>query len=97
MGIVQNLIQIRISRDSMNPSLNCNSSWNRQSTTFPKGFSMTGNANIVGFFQIPILKSSLGTVEQGCISCGILVSGIRARGVSSEHMENMAMFSYSPT
>ena len=35
--------------------------------------------------------------SQGCISCGILVSGIRARGVSSEHMENMEMFSYSPT
>ena len=34
---------------------------------------------------------------QGCISCGILVSGIRARGVSSEHMENMEMFSFSPT
>ena len=36
-------------------------------------------------------------VKQGCISCGILVSGIRARGVSSEHMENMEMFSCSPT
>ena len=35
--------------------------------------------------------------EQGCISCGILVSGIGARGVSSEHMENMEMFSCSPT
>ena len=34
---------------------------------------------------------------QGCISCGILVSGIQARGVSAEHMENMEMFSYSPT
>ena len=34
---------------------------------------------------------------QGCISCGILVSGIRERGVSSEHMENMEMFSCSPT
>ena len=37
---------------------------------------------------------------QGCISCGILVSGIRARGISSEHMENMEnieMFSCSPT
>ena len=34
---------------------------------------------------------------QGCISCGILVSGIGARGVSSEHMENMEMFSCSPT
>ena len=36
-------------------------------------------------------------VCQGCISCGILVSGIRARGVNSEHMENMEMFSCSPT
>ena len=35
--------------------------------------------------------------NQGCISCGILVSGIRARGVSSEHMENMEMVSCSPT
>ena len=32
---------------------------------------------------------------QGCISCGILVSGIRAREVSSEHMENMELFSCS--
>ena len=36
-------------------------------------------------------------IRQGCISCGILVSGIWARGVSSEHMENMEMFSCSPT
>ena len=35
--------------------------------------------------------------KQGCISCGILVSGIRARGVSLEHMENMEMFSCFPT
>ena len=35
--------------------------------------------------------------DQGCISCGILVSGIGARGVSSQHMENMEMFSCSPT
>ena len=34
---------------------------------------------------------------QGCISCGILLSGTWARGVSSEHMENMEMFSCSPT
>ena len=38
-----------------------------------------------------------GDDGQGCISCGILVSGIRARGVSSEHMENREMFSCSPT
>ena len=35
----------------------------------------------------------IGGPGQGCISCGILVSGIRARGVSSEHIENMEMFS----
>ena len=29
---------------------------------------------------------------QGCINCAILLSGIGARGVSSEHMENMEMF-----
>ena len=31
--------------------------------------------------------------RQGCISCGILLSGTGARGVSSEHMENVEMFS----
>ena len=36
-------------------------------------------------------------VDQGCISCGILLSGTGARGISSEHMENMEMFSCSPT
>ena len=34
---------------------------------------------------------------QGCINCAIQLSGIGARGVSSEHMENMEMFSCSPT
>ena len=38
-----------------------------------------------------------GDGDQGCINCGILSSGKRARGVSSEHMENMEMFSCSPT
>ena len=33
------------------------------------------------------------TIIQGCISCGILLSGTGARGVSSEHMENVEMFS----
>ena len=31
--------------------------------------------------------------NQGCINCAILLSGIGARGVSSEHMENVEMFS----
>ena len=43
------------------------------------------------------LSRCLITGHQGCISCGILVSGIRARGVSSEHMENIEMFSCSQT
>ena len=34
---------------------------------------------------------------QGCINCAILLSGIGARGVSSEHVENMEMLSCSPT
>ena len=44
-------------------------------------------------FNIRFSTRHIGGIEelniQGCISCGILVSGIRARGVSSEHMENM--------
>ena len=44
--------------------------------------------------KVLILQSS---ALQGCINCGILLSGIQARGVSSEHMENMEMFSCSPT
>ena len=47
---------------------------------------------------LPVLEvKQLACVSQGCISCGILVSGIGARGVSSEHMENMEMFSCSQT
>ena len=34
---------------------------------------------------------------QGCINCAILPSGMGALGVSSEHVENMEMFSWSPT
>ena len=30
--------------------------------------------------------------HQGCIICSILPSGIGARGVSSEHVENVEMF-----
>ena len=43
------------------------------------------------------LEATCSSWIQGCINCGILVSGIRSRGVSSEHMENMEMFSCSPT
>ena len=34
---------------------------------------------------------------QGCIICSILPSRMGARGVNSEHVENMEMFSCSPT
>ena len=37
------------------------------------------------------------TLKQGCIIRSILPSGMGARGVSSEHVENMEMFSCSPT
>ena len=37
------------------------------------------------------------TLVQGCIIRSILPSGMGARGVSSEHMENMEVFSCSPT
>ena len=47
--------------------------------------------------KLPHTQVSDCPYDRGCISCGILVSGIRARGVSSEHMENMEMFSCSPT
>ena len=45
----------------------------------------------------PLTLLTLLTWRQGCINCGSLVSGIPARGVSSEHMENMKMFPFSPT
>ena len=41
----------------------------------------------------PLTLLTLLTGRQGCINCGILVSGIRACGVSLEHMENIEMFS----
>ena len=47
--------------------------------------------------HLSLFPFNMITLGQGCISCGILVSGIRARGVSSGHMENMEMFSCSPT
>ena len=44
-----------------------------------------------------IFSSFWQLLNQGYISCGILVYGMQARGVSSEHMENMEMFFCSPT
>ena len=63
-------------------------------------FSDSSLVATVRRFSKPTLQEEVdGRTEykQGCISCGILVSGIGARGVSSEHMENMEMFSCSPT
>ena len=50
-----------------------------------------------GFIDMRELKKVSLIPVQGCISCDILVSGIRAHGVSSEHMENIEMFSCSRT
>ena len=50
-----------------------------------------------GQWYAPSAVVSEASYCQGCISCGILLSGTGARGVSSEHMENMEMFSCSPT
>ena len=51
--------------------------------------------NRVNFNDVPLVSKD-GPQYQGCISCGILLSGTGARGVSSEHMENTEMFSLSP-
>ena len=54
------------------------------------------------YFGSNVLESAIsGFIRkdalQGCINCVILLSGIGAHGVSPEHMENMEMFSCSPT
>ena len=58
---------------------------------YPRQLSGWANHKVIDL----LIKESLQ--QQGCISCGILLSGTWARGVSSEHMENMEMFSCSPT
>ena len=50
----------------------------------------------VGFNKTAFHFSKV-TSDQGCIIRSILPSGMGARGVSSEHVENMEMFSCSPT
>ena len=45
--------------------------------------------------QAPAVEPDI--CNQGCIICSILPSGMGARGVSLEHVENMEMFSCSPT
>ena len=60
-------------------------------------FQISSLPLLLPFSCAAIITLMCATVIQGCISCGILVSGIGARGVSSEHMENMEMFSCSPT
>ena len=57
-------------------------------------FTLQLNRSLFKFQWLLNAKSRQG---QGCKSCGILVSGIQAGGVILEHMENMEMFSCSPT
>ena len=78
--------------------------WSAMSSNWPKmpifGHKCQFWAKFGSFWaKILIFKEgskSFGT-HQGCINCAILLSGIGARGVSSEHMKNMEMFSCSPT
>ena len=47
------------------------------------------------YYQIGVSMLMVDVIsrqDRGCISCGILVSGIRARGVSSEHVEKWRCF-----
>ena len=54
-------------------------------------------ASLMVFLQKTAFSLVWSRAGQGCINCAILLSGIGAHGVSSEHMENMEMFSCSPT
>ena len=61
-------------------------------------FSIKGKLGSGGNIQpfpvnVSIKLLNILDVDQDCISCGILLSGTGARGVSSEHMENVEMFS----
>ena len=49
------------------------------------------------FPGISVILPNGSSPHQGCIIRSILPSGMGARGVSSEHVENMEMFSCSPT
>ena len=53
--------------------------------------------DMVAFMQGGIGQIVSVDISQGCIICAILPSGMGVRGVSSEHVENMEMFSCSPT
>ena len=46
--------------------------------------------------QTTFTQHQSASSDQGCINRSILPSGMGARGVSSEHLENMEMFSGSP-
>ena len=50
------------------------------------------NLCLMKMIVIIVTKQSRQTSAQGCIICSILPSGMGARGVSSEHVENMEMY-----
>ena len=57
----------------------------------------TGPHNFYNFFSFLSDLGIWGLIYgQGCINHSILPSGMGARGVGSEHVENMEMFSGSP-
>ena len=56
-----------------------------------------GSQRIADIVDIYSKHHQQQSYEQGCIICSILPSGMGARGVSSEQVANMEMFSSSPT
>ena len=71
--------------------------WGETLATFRDQSAMLGEHLSQKLTLAQLYNPKIWPKVQGCISCGILVSGIWARGVSSEHMENMEMFSCTPT
>ena len=71
-------------------------SMNRQQLTVWPGIMILCQKHFI-FAYFGGHESELPDFEQGCIIRSILSSGMGARGVSSEHVENMEMYSCSPT
>ena len=65
---------------------------------FDKRFLIFMHYNVLQWHNGTKMASKIiGAEYQGCINCSILPSGMGARGVSSEHVENTEMFSCSPS
>ena len=63
----------------------------------PSGFRQASTLTLGPVYSPVITQSFRACWRHGCIICSILPSGMGARGVSSEHVENMELFFSSPT